>query len=228
MSGLVMLLPHGFEGQGPEHSSGRLERFLQGCAEDNWQVLNCSSPASYFHALRRQMCRDFRKPLVIMTPKSLLRHKLCVSPLSMMTGSETFHRVLRDDAPPASAKDVKRVVICSGKVYYDLFEVREKKGIKNVAFIRLEQFYPFPDKPLGDELAKYPNAESVVWCQEEPENQGGWTFVDRRIENVLKTIKHKVQRPVCVSRPDAAAPATGSLKTHNKEQETLVNAALTA
>lgn len=225
MSGLVMLLPHGFEGQGPEHSSGRLERFLQLCAEDNWQVLNCSTPANYFHALRRQMRRDFRKPLVIMTPKSLLRHKLCVSPASMFTGKETFHRVLHEDNP-LPAKGIKRVVICSGKVYYDLLEAREKAGITNVALVRLEQFYPFPEKPLAEELAKYPNAD-VIWCQEEPENQGGWNFVDRRIEKALASIKHKAGRPVYVGRPAAAAPATGSLKTHNKEQEALVTAALT-
>ncbi len=224
MSALVLLLPHGYEGQGPEHSSGRLERFLQLSAEDNWQVLNCSTPANYFHALRRQMRRDFRKPLVIMTPKSLLRHKLCISPLKDMTGETRFHRVI----PEAQQldKDVKRVVLCSGKVYYDLLEAREKKGIKNIALVRLEQFYPFPEKPLGDQLAKYPNAE-VVWCQEEPANQGAWWFLDRRIEGVLKSIKHKADRPSYVGRPEAAAPATGSLKTHNKEQEALINGALT-
>lgn len=225
MSGLVMLLPHGSEGQGPEHSSARPERFLQMCAEDNWQILNCSTPANYFHALRRQLRRDFRKPLVIMTPKSLLRHKLCVSPKDMFMGQQTFHRVLYEDQPIAKPKDIKRVVICSGKVYYDLFEAREKHGIKNVAFLRLEQFYPFPDKPLAEELAKYPDAE-VIWCQEEPENQGGWQFVDRRIEAVLQSIKHKAGRPVYIGRPAAAAPATGSLKQHNKEQEALVNKAL--
>lgn len=226
MSGLVMLLPHGSEGQGPEHSSARPERFLQLSAEDNWQVLNCSTPANYFHALRRQLKRDFRKPLIIMTPKSLLRHKLCVSPLSMFTGKETFHRVLFEDTPIAPAKDIKRIVICSGKVYYDLFEAREKMGVKNVAFLRLEQFYPFPDKVFAEELAKYPNAE-VVWCQEEPENQGAWTFVDRRLEKVLVSIKHKSSRPRYVGRPEAAAPATGSLKTHNAEQEKLIKEALT-
>ena len=226
MSGLTLLLPHGFEGQGPEHSSGRLERFLQLCAEDNWSVVNCSTPANYFHVLRRQMCRDFRKPLIVMTPKSLLRHKLCVSAKKMFTGAESFHRVLYEDTPVAPAKEIKRLVICSGKVFYDLVEAREKAGIKNVAFLRLEQFYPFPDKSLGEELAKYPNAE-IIWCQEEPENQGAWFFVDRRIENVLKTIKHKSSRPVYIGRPAAAAPATGSLKTHNIEQEKLIKEALT-
>jgi 2-oxoglutarate dehydrogenase E1 component len=226
MSGLVMLLPHGFEGQGPEHSSGRLERFLQGCAEDNWQVANCSTPANYFHILRRQMLRDFRKPLVLMTPKSLLRHKLCVSPMSAFTGKTTFHRVLPDDAPPSAAQHIKRVVICSGKIYYDLFEAREKAGVKDVILLRLEQFYPFPEKTLAQQLALYPQAE-IVWCQEEPENQGGWNFVDRRIEEALATIKHKSGRPRYIGRPAAAAPATGSLKVHNKEQEALINAALT-
>ncbi|HYD18754.1 MAG TPA: 2-oxoglutarate dehydrogenase E1 component [Patescibacteria group bacterium] len=225
MSALVLLLPHGFEGQGPEHSSGRLERFLQLSAEDNWQVLNCSTPANYFHALRRQLRRDFRKPLVLMTPKSLLRHKLCVSPLKDMTGDTRFHRVLGETATHLD-KDIRRVVLCSGKVYYDLLEAREKRGAKNVALVRVEQFYPFPEKPLADELKKYPNAQ-VIWCQEEPENQGAWFFLDRKIEGVLKGIKHKADRPSYVGRPPAAAPATGSLKTHNKEQEALIAAALT-
>jgi 2-oxoglutarate dehydrogenase E1 component len=224
MSALVLLLPHGYEGQGPEHSSGRLERFLQLSAEDNWQVVNCSTPANYFHALRRQLRRDFRKPLIVMTPKSLLRHKLCVSKLSEFTGETRFHRVLGE--AQALDKDVKRVVLCSGKVYYDLLEAREKRAIKNVAILRLEQFYPFPEKPLADHLAKYPNAE-VVWCQEEPENQGAWLFLDRRIEGVLRSLKHKAGRPLYAGRPEAAAPATGSLKQHNKEQEALLNWALT-
>ena len=169
------------------------------------------------------MRRDFRKPLVIMTPKSLLRHKLCVSELKDFTGKESFHRVIPEHA---KLKNVKRVVICSDKVYYDLLEAREKQNIDNVAIVRLEQFYPFPDKPLGDELKKYPDAD-IVWCQEEAENQGGWTFVDRRIENVLRQIKHKCARPSYVGRPEAAAPATGTLKNHIHEQETLVNHALT-
>jgi 2-oxoglutarate dehydrogenase E1 component len=224
MSGLVLLLPHGYEGQGPEHSSGRLERFLQLSAEDNWQVLNCSTPANYFHALRRQLRRDFRKPLIVMTPKSLLRHKLCISNLKDFVGDTRFHRVLPDTTP--LDRDVKRVVLCSGKIYYDLFEAREKKAVRNVAIVRIEQFYPFPEKPLADELAKYPNAE-VIWCQEEPQNQGAWTFLDRRIEGVLRDLKVKSQRPIYTGRGEAAAPATGSLKTHNKEQEALVNGALT-
>lgn len=223
MSGLVMLLPHGMEGQGPEHSSGRLERFLQLCAEDNWQVANCSTPANYFHILRRQMHRDFRKPLILMTPKSLLRHKLCTSTLAEMTGKSSFHRVLPDTMN--LSKKVKRAIICSGKVYYDLYEAREKGNIMDIALIRLEQFYPFPAKPLATELAKYPDAD-VVWCQEEPENQGAWQFVDRRIEGVLRDIKHKASRPLYIGRPAAAAPATGSLKEHNREQAKLINEAL--
>jgi len=224
MSGLVLLLPHGFEGQGPEHSSGRLERFLQLSAEDNWQVLNCSTPANYYHALRRQMRRDFRKPLIVMTPKSLLRNKACVSPLADFTGSSRFRRVIPETQKLDKA--VKRVVICSGKVYYDLVDAREKRGIKDVAILRLEQFYPFPEKPLADELKKYPDAD-VVWCQEEPENQGGWHFLDRRIEAAMAAVKHKASRPRYAGRKAAAAPATGSLKTHNAEQEALLNAALT-
>lgn len=223
MSGLVMLLPHGSEGQGPEHSSGRPERFLQMCAEDNWQVANCTTPANYFHILRRQMQRDFRKPLILMTPKSLLRHKLCVSNIKDFTEGSSFHRVIGETAE--LSKKVKRVIVCSGKVYYDLLEMRDKAQINDIAIVRLEQFYPFPDKPLGAELAKYPNAD-VIWCQEEPENQGAWQFVDRRIEAVLTAIKHKSGRPVYVGRVAAAAPATGSLKQHNNEQAALINAAL--
>lgn len=226
MCGLVMLLPHGHEGQGPEHSSARPERFLQMCAEDNIQVANCTTPANYFHILRRQMHREFRKPLIIMTPKSLLRHKLCVSDLDMMLGDQTFHRVLYEDEQLCKPKDVKRVVLCTGKVYYDLFQAREEKGIKDVAMLRLEQLYPFPDDVLEEELKKYPNAD-VVWCQEEPENQGYWHFVDRRIEAVLTKIKHKAKRPVYVGREAAASPATGLASTHNAEQEKLINEALT-
>jgi len=223
MSGLVLLLPHGLEGQGPEHSSARLERFLQMSAEDNWQVANCSTPANYFHILRRQLKRDFRKPLILMTPKSLLRHKLCVSPLRDFTGKESFHRTLSD---PARVSDVKRVLICSGKVYYDLYEAREKAAISNIAIVRLEQFYPFPEKSLAAQLQKYPSAE-IVWCQEEHENHGAWTYVDRRIEKVLATIKHKSNRVSYIGRPEAAAPATGTLKVHNAEQEKLIKQALT-
>ena len=225
MSGLVMLLPHGYEGQGPEHSSARLERYLQQCAEDNMQVVNVTTPANYFHVLRRQLHRKFRKPLVIMTPKSLLRHKLAVSTLADMAEGTTFHRVLYDNEVLCDDKDVKRVVLCSGKVYYDLYEERAKRGIKDVFFLRLEQLYPFPHKALADELKRFPKAE-IVWCQEEPENMGSWTFVDRRIEAVLTEVGAKQKRPVYVGRPAAAATATGLLKRHNLEQAKLVDEAL--
>lgn len=226
MSGITLLLPHGYEGQGPEHSSARLERYLQLCAEDNWQVANCSTPANYFHILRRQIRRSFRKPLVLMTPKSLLRHKLCVSKLSEMSLMTGFRRIIGETSTDLENDSrIKRVVICSGKVYYDLLQAREDKKLKNVAIIRLEQFYPFPAKPLAEELGKYPYAD-VIWCQEEPRNQGGWHFVDRRIEEVLTDIRHRSKRPVYVGREDAAAPATGSLKRHNAEQEKLVKEAL--
>lgn len=226
MSGLVMLLPHGYEGQGPEHSSARPERFLQLCAEDNMQICNLTTPANYFHALRRQIRRDFRKPLIIMTPKSLLRLKACQSSLADFAPGSSFHRVLGNEGELVAGDAVKRVVICTGKVYYDLAAEREKRGLKDVAIVRLEQIYPFPKTKLADELAKYPNAD-VVWCQEEPENQGAWFFVDRRIEGTLTAINHKTKRPVYVGRVAAAAPATGLLKRHNQEQAGLVNAALT-
>jgi len=226
MSGLVVLLPHGYEGQGPEHSSARLERYLQMCGDDNWQILNCSSPASYFHALRRQMHRDFRKPLIIFTPKSLLRHKKCISSLEMMCGDQTFHRVLFEDHLPGPAKDMKRVVLCSGKVYYDLVEERDEREIKNITFLRLEQLYPYADDVITEELSKFPNAD-VVWCQEEPENMGAWNFLDRRIEKTLLKMGHKCKRPRYVGRKEAASPATGLLSKHIKEQKQLVDEALT-
>ena len=226
MSGLVMLLPHGYEGQGPEHSSARLERYLQLCGEDNMQVVNCSTPASYFHVLRRQLRRDFRKPLVIMTPKSLLRHKLCASRLDEMGPGTTFHRVMYDNEPLCDDAEVKRVVLCSGKVYYDLYEERAKRGIRDVFFLRMEQLYPFPRAALTQELARFPQAE-VVWCQEEPWNMGAWTYLDRRIENVLIELDGACKRPVYAGRPEAASPATGSHRRHVREQEALVDEALT-
>ena len=230
MSGLVMLLPHGYEGQGPEHSSCHPERFLNLSAEDNWQIVNATTPANYFHALRRQMVRNFRKPLIMFTPKSLLRHKLCVSPAAMMRDDSTFHRILWDDAELAGElnkpKDIKRVVLCTGKVYYDLYQAREEKKIKDVVILRLEQLYPFPLGALAEELEKYPNAD-VVWCQEEPKNSGYWEFVDRRIEGSLGIAKHKAGRPSYVGRKSSASPATGSASVHKAEQEKLVNDALT-
>ena len=225
MSGLVMLLPHGYEGQGPEHSSARLERYLRLCAEDNIQVVNCSTPANYFHVLRRQLCRDFRKPLIIMTPKSLLRNKLCVSNLDDMLEEKSFHRVMDDKNKSINDKDVKRLVICSGKVFYDLFEAREKNKLFNIKILRLEQIYPFPIKSLQEFISKSPQAE-IIWCQEEPENMGSWSFIDRRLEKVLIDCNCKYKRPVYVGRPEAASPATGTMSRHLKEQKKLVNQAL--
>ena len=225
MAGLVMLLPHGFEGQGPEHSSARLERFLQSCAEDNIQVANCSTPAQYFHILRRQMRRNFRKPLVMVTPKSLLRHKQCVSRLEEMGPDTSFHRVLPDATLTVADAKIRRVVLCSGKVYYDLLQARDAASITDVALVRLEQYYPFPHKSLVAQLARFPQAE-VVWCQEEPENMGAWTFLDRRLEAVLTEVAGKSRRPVYAGRPEAASPATGMLSRHTQEQDKLVREAL--
>ncbi|MGH1457045.1 MAG: 2-oxoglutarate dehydrogenase E1 component [Alphaproteobacteria bacterium] len=227
MSGLVLLLPHGYEGQGPEHSSARFERFLQLSADDNWQVCNCTTPANYFHVLRRQMHRDFRKPLVIMTPKSLLRHKLAQSTMDMFTEDSTFHRVLWDDDKDklVKADKMKRVVLCTGKVYYDLLQERRDRGIDDVTIIRLEQLYPFPHKALVTELKAFKNAD-IVWCQEEPENQGAWFFVDRPIEGVLSELKHKAGRPQYAGRVASASPATGSNARHHMEQAALVDDAL--
>ena len=228
MSGLTLLLPHGYEGQGPEHSSARLERYLQLCAEDNMQVANCSTPANYFHILRRQLHRNFRKPLILMTPKSLLRHKLCVSKLEDMAENSTFLSVIPETAKLADDKKIRRVVLCSGKVYYDLLAAREERKITDVALIRIEQFYPFPAKQLEKELARYAKASEIVWCQEEPENMGAWHFLDRRIEQTLSTLKHRVSRPVYVGRAASASTATGSAKTHAKEQALLIEKAFAA
>jgi 2-oxoglutarate dehydrogenase E1 component len=226
MSGLVMLLPHGYEGQGPEHSSARLERYLQLSAEDNWQVINPTTPANYFHALRRQMRRSFRKPLVVMTPKSLLRHKDAVSSLADFGPGSSFRRILAETDQLVDGARVRRVVLCSGKVYFDLLAERRKRKIDDVAILRIEQLYPFPFTRLGVRLSQYPNAE-VVWCQEEPENMGAWHFVDRRIERALAGIDVRAKRPVYVGRAEAASPATGSARTHLKEQADLVDRALT-
>ncbi|KZK87358.1 2-oxoglutarate dehydrogenase E1 component [Pseudovibrio sp. Ad13] len=221
MSGLVCLLPHGYEGQGPEHSSARLERFLQMCAEDNMQVANCSTPANYFHILRRQLKRDIRKPLVLMTPKSLLRHKRAVSKLEDFGADESFHRLLHDDAQtnPGSTvelkkdEDIRRVILCTGKVYYDLLEEREKRNINDVYILRVEQLYPFPTKSLCVEMGRFKNAD-VVWCQEEPKNMGSWFFIQQYIEWVLEHVNAKVHRPRYVGRPPAAATATGLMSKH--------------
>ena len=222
MSGLVCLLPHGYEGQGPEHSSARLERYLQMCAEDNMQVANVTTPAQYFHILRRQLNRDFRKPLILMTPKSLLRHKRCVSSLDEFGPGTTFHRWLMDDAerlPNAAIKLVKddkvrRIVACSGKVYYDLYEEREKRGIDDVYLLRVEQLYPFPLKSLAQELmSRFKNAD-LVWCQEEPRNMGGWSSVEIFLEWVCAHADVKAKRPRYVGRPAAAATAVGVMSKH--------------
>src|SRR5690606_3276528 len=190
---LVMLLPHGYEGQGPEHSSARPERFLQLCAEDNLQVANCTTPANYFHLLRRQMHRDFRKPLVVMTPKSLLRHKLAVSRLEDFTDGH-FRRLLSDMNPPADA-DVRRLILCTGKVAYELMEARDAAGLKDTTIVRVEQLYPFPGEPLAARMGKMTSLEEVVWCQEEPRNQGYWFFVQERLEAVMAEAGVKPRRP---------------------------------
>ncbi len=221
MSGLVMLLPHGFEGQGPEHSSARLERYLQLYAESNMQVVNCTTPASYFHVLRRQMVRNFRKPLIVMSPKSLLRHKACVSTLDEMGGGARFHRVIGETDPEIAPEGVRRVVLCTGKVYYDLVAARRERGQRDVALIRLEQIAPFPSRSLTVEIAKYGDAE-IVWCQEEPYNMGAWSFVAPRIEALLEGGR----RPVYAGRDEAASPATGFVALHKGEQYALVEDAL--
>ncbi|KNG94390.1 2-oxoglutarate dehydrogenase E1 component [Pseudaestuariivita atlantica] len=233
MSGLVCLLPHGFEGQGPEHSSARLERFLQMCGQDNWIVANCTTPANYFHILRRQIHRDFRKPLILMTPKSLLRHKLAVSRSEDFTDGSSFHRVLWDDAQHGNSdtklvadKKIKRVVMCSGKVYFDLLEERDARGIDDIYLMRIEQYYPFPALSLVKELERFKGAE-MIWCQEEPKNQGAWTFIEPNIEWVLTRIGAKHDRPVYVGRATSASPATGLASAHKAQQADLVDEALT-
>ncbi len=233
MSGLVMLLPHGYEGQGPEHSSARLERFLQACAEDNWIIANCTTPSNYFHLLRRQLYRSFRKPLVIMSPKSLLRNKRAISNKKDFINGSSFHRVLLDDAEKGNSftklvKDakIKRVVICSGKIYYDLLEEREKRNISNIYLLRLEQFYPFPALSFIKELTRFKDAE-FIWCQEEPKNQGGWSFVEPNLEWSLNRVKAKCKRAKFVGRAAAASPATGLATQHKEQQETIINEALT-
>ena len=237
MSGLVMLLPHGYEGQGPEHSSARLERYLQLCAEDNLQVCYCTTPANYFHVLRRQIMRDFRKPLILMTPKSLLRHKRAVSTLSEMGADSCFHRLLWDDAEApgprkttinlAADDKIRRVVLCSGKVYYDLLEDREKRGIDDVYLLRLEQLYPFPAKALLDELNRFKTAE-IVWCQEEPKNMGAWAFVQPYIDWVLDQMGRGGERPRYIGRPASASTATGLMRTHLAQLQTFLDEAFSA
>ncbi|KWV96354.1 2-oxoglutarate dehydrogenase E1 component [Erythrobacter sp. AP23] len=224
-NGLVLLLPHGYEGQGPEHSSARLERFLQLCANDNIQVLNITTPANYFHVLRRQMLRSFRKPMVIMTPKSLLRHPLAKSSAEEFMGDHHFMRIKSDMTEIADEK-VKRLVLCSGKVAYDLMQRRDEAGLEDVSIVRIEQIYPFPGEPLAVRLERMSNLETVVWCQEEPKNNGAWFFVDRLIEESLTAAGKDGMRPCYAGREVAASPATGYASRHQVQQEALVNIAL--
>ncbi|MBP9950983.1 MAG: 2-oxoglutarate dehydrogenase E1 component [Cypionkella sp.] len=232
MSGLVCLLPHGFEGQGPEHSSAHLERFLQNSAQDNWIVANCTTPANYFHILRRQLHRDFRKPLILMTPKSLLRHPMAISNAADFTEGSTFHRVLWDDAQKGNSKlqlkpdaKIKRVVLCSGKVYYDLLAERDERGLDDVYLLRIEQLYPMPKRSLVAELSRFKSAE-VIWCQEEPKNAGSWFYIEPELEEILTEIGSKTNRATYAGRPASASPATGLASRHKLEQQTLVNEAL--
>ena len=232
MSGLVMLLPHGFEGQGPEHSSARLERFLQNSAEENWIVANCTTPANYFHILRRQLHRTYRKPLVLMTPKSLLRHKSAISSKAEFIEGSSFHRVLWDDAQKGTSKiklvsdsKIKQVVLCSGKVYYDLLEKRDKLNLKNTYILRIEQIYPVPIQALTKELSRFKNA-ALIWCQEEPKNQGAWSFMEPNIEQILNNLSIKAKRAKYVGRPASASPATGLASQHKEQQDKLIFEAL--
>jgi 2-oxoglutarate dehydrogenase E1 component len=233
MSGLVCLLPHGYEGQGPEHSSARLERFLQMCAEDNMQVANCTTPANYFHILRRQLKREIRKPLILMTPKSLLRHKRATSRLDELGPDTSFHRLLWDDAQLLPDEKIKlvpdakmrRVVLCSGKVYYDLYEEREKRGVDDIYLLRIEQLYPFPTKALVTELSRFKQAE-IVWCQEEPRNMGAWFFVDTFLQWVLNQIGAKHRHTRYAGRPASASTAVGQMSKHLAQLKQLLDEAL--
>ena len=213
MNSLVMLLPHGYEGQGPEHSSGRIERFLQLCAENNIQVANCSTPANFFHLLRRQVKRDFRKPLVVFTPKSLLRHPECVSPVADFT-DKNFREIIDDEF--VNPDEVLRVDFCSGKIYYDLLAERHKKGINHVALVRIEQLYPFPHRQMHEIIRKYPKAQSYAWVQEEPANMGAWPFIQRKFKEV---------KLLLVARPESGSPATGNPKLHNLRQAKIIDKA---
>ncbi|MGY4599521.1 2-oxoglutarate dehydrogenase E1 component [Bradyrhizobium sp. GM22.5] len=233
MSGLVCLLPHGYEGQGPEHSSARLERYLQMCAEDNMQVVYPTTPANYFHVLRRQLHREIRKPLIVMTPKSLLRHKRAVSRLEELAKGTTFHRILYDDAQmlPSEAiklvpdEKIRRIVLCSGKVYYDLYEEREKRGMDDIYLMRVEQLYPVPLKALVAELSRFKKAE-VVWCQEEPRNMGAWHFIEPYLEWVLNQVNGASRRPRYVGRAASAATATGLMSKHQAQLKAFLDEAL--
>ena len=223
LCGLTMMLPHGFEGQGPEHSSARLERFLQLCAEHNMQICNPTTPAQIFHLLRRQAIRPMRRPLVIMSPKWILRHKLATSSLEDLAQGH-FSNVIDDDS--VDAADVKRIILCSGKVYYHLLEERDERGIKDIAIVRLEQLYPFPDKELDAVLAAYSNLESMVWCQEEPMNQGAWYSSQHHMRNALQRQDSSLQLSYA-GRIGSAAPASGYMSVHLEEQKQFIDEALT-
>jgi 2-oxoglutarate dehydrogenase E1 component len=224
-SGLVMLLPHGFEGQGPEHSSARLERYLQLCAEDNLQVANCTTPANYFHILRRQLLRDFRKPLILMTPKSLLRHKLAVSDIADFTGESHFRRIVSDLNGPGEG-ETRRLVLCSGKLAYELMEARDQAKDEGVEILRIEQLYPFPSEPLVKRLKAMPKLEQLIWAQEEPKNNGAWLFAEDLLVCCLNEAGFKGMRPQYAGRDSAASPATGLAKRHAAEQAALIAGAL--
>jgi len=247
-SALTMLLPHGYMGQGAEHSSCRLERFLQQVDEDpdvvppmgenermqiqmvNWQVVNCTTPANYFHVLRRQLHRDFRKPLIVASPKNLLRERRCTSTLAEMAEGTKFHRVFPevDSAISSNPDRVRRLVYCSGKIYYDLVEEREKRGANDVAIVRIEQIAPFPFDRVANEAKLYSNAQ-VVWVQEEPKNMGAWTFVQPRIESATRDLNGKAQRPVYIGRQPSAATATGlGGRAHTAEQNSILSATFSA
>ena len=229
-SGLVLLLPHGYEGQGPEHSSARLERFLQLCGQENLQVMNCTTPANYFHALRRQIHRDFRKPLVIMTPKSLLRHKICVSNLDDFSKKNSFHRILEDHAfekkngflELKKSKNINKVIMCSGKIYFDLLEAREKYKRRDVVLLRIEQLYPFPAKSLVKSIKPYAKNAEFIWCQEEPKNMGAWSHVRDYIQWTLDFIKANNKNVSYIGRAPAASPATGYAKRHVAQQKEIL------
>ncbi len=227
MSGLTLLLPHGHEGQGPEHTSGRVERFLQMCAEDNIQVINCTSPGNYFHALRRQLHRDFRKPLIIMTPKSTLRHKKNTSKIEDFINGSSFHRVMNDQLDQSSKDKINRVLLCSGKIYFEIHDQIEASGIKNVAILRLDQLYPFPYDALTDELEYYKNCE-IYWVQEEPSNMGAYFFVKERIESVMHSLNMKTKELIFIGRRSSASPATGVQARHTQNQKNIIDLALKA
>ena len=227
MSGLTLLLPHGHEGQGPEHTSARLERFLQMCAEDNIQVANCTSPANYFHILRRQLLRDFRKPLIIMTPKSTLRHKENSSPIDDFINGSTFHRVLSHSILEKQKNKITRVVLCSGKIYFEIQDHINQLNVENIHIVRIEQLYPFPYNTLINEIKNFSHCE-IIWCQEEPKNMGAWDFIRSRIENVLKKIGSRQKFLPFIGRRAAASPATGVFERHLANQKNILRLSVEA